>query len=106
MAYSFDTSRLGHGNWGEPTATFNGTYIERIVLQAVAGWTRAKSCRQIGWRLPRARRLGGSFTHNRWYASLVLRPTSGLTLRRGSYRLYRALHWPVLGTSVYFLKTP
>ena len=37
MAYSFDTSRLGHGDWGTLTATFNGTYIDRVVLQAVAG---------------------------------------------------------------------
>ena len=37
MAYSFETSRLGHGDWGTLTATFNGTYIDRVVLQAVAG---------------------------------------------------------------------
>jgi hypothetical protein len=35
LAYSFDTSRLGHGDWGTLTATFNGTYIDRVVLQAV-----------------------------------------------------------------------
>ncbi len=39
MVYSFDTSRLGHGDWGTLTATFNGTYIDRVVLQAVARWT-------------------------------------------------------------------
>ena len=34
LAYSFDTSRLGHGDWGSLTATLNGTYIDRAVLQA------------------------------------------------------------------------
>src|SRR4030095_15731040 len=37
VAYPFDTSRLGHGNWGTVTAAFNGTYIDRVVLQAVVG---------------------------------------------------------------------
>lgn len=32
--YSFDTSRLGHGDWGRLTATLNGTYLDRAVLQA------------------------------------------------------------------------
>ena len=37
VAYSFDTSRLGHGDWGTLTAILNGTYIDRVVLQAVVG---------------------------------------------------------------------
>ncbi len=37
LAYSFETSRLGHGDWGTLTATLNGTYIDRVVLQAVVG---------------------------------------------------------------------
>ena len=53
LAYSFDTSRLGHGDWGTLTATFNGTYIDRVVLQAVRRWTGTKCCRQVRWRLPR-----------------------------------------------------
>src|SRR5439155_4798395 len=34
VAYSFDTSRFGHGDWGTLTATFNGAYIDRVTLQA------------------------------------------------------------------------
>src|SRR5437870_2326459 len=37
LAYSFESSRLGHGNWGTLTATFNGTYLNRVSLQAVIG---------------------------------------------------------------------
>ena len=32
--YAFETSRLGHGDWGTLTTTLNGTYISRIILQA------------------------------------------------------------------------
>ena len=44
MAYSFDISRLGHGDWGTLTATFNGTYIDRAVLQAGWWWIGTKCC--------------------------------------------------------------
>jgi len=69
MAYSFDTSRLGHGDWGTLTATFNGTYIDRVVLQPVAGGPAGSVDGVFGGGFfgPDA---GGSFTHNRWYASL------------------------------------
>src|SRR6266496_4495442 len=29
--YSFDTSRLGQGNWGTVTLTLNGNYLDRAV---------------------------------------------------------------------------
>ena len=67
--YSFDTSRLGHGDWGILTATFNGTYIDRLVFQAVPGGPEQNFVGQAD-----AGFLGafgsGSFTHNRWYTSL------------------------------------
>jgi iron complex outermembrane receptor protein len=66
--YSFDTARLGHGDWGILTATFNGTYIDRLVLQAVPGGPEQSVVGQFD-----AGFLGngsGSFTHNRWYTSL------------------------------------
>src|SRR4029077_12226041 len=37
VAYSFETSRRGRGDLGTLTAIFNGTYIDRVVLQAVVG---------------------------------------------------------------------
>jgi iron complex outermembrane receptor protein len=69
MTYSFDTSRLGHGDWGTLTAIFNGTYIDRVVLQAVVGGPEKVVVGKFGGGFlgPAA---GGSFTHNRWYTSL------------------------------------
>ena len=69
VAYSFDTARLGRGNFGALTASFNGTYIDRAVLQAVPGGSEKVVVGKFGGGFlgPQA---GGSFTHNRWYASL------------------------------------
>jgi hypothetical protein len=69
VAYSFDTSRLGHGNWGTLTAIFNGTYIDRVVLQAVVGGPEQNVVGKFGGGFL-GDVGGGSFTHNRWYASL------------------------------------
>jgi len=69
LAYSFDTSRLGHGNWGTLTATLNGTYIDRVSLQAVAGGPEKNVVGKFGGGFL-GTAGGGSFTHNRWYASL------------------------------------
>jgi len=67
--YSFDTSRLGQGDWGTLTATFNGNYLDRVVFQAVPGGPEQDFVGQAD-----AGFLGafgsGSFTHNRWYTSL------------------------------------
>jgi iron complex outermembrane recepter protein len=69
VAYSFDTSRLGHGNWGTVTAILNGTYIDRVVLQAVSGGPEKSVVGKFGGGFL-GQAGGGSFTHNRWYASL------------------------------------
>jgi hypothetical protein len=60
---------LGHGNWGTVTAILNGTYIDRVVLQAVVGGPEKSVVGKFGGGFlgPAG---GGSFTHNRWYASL------------------------------------
>lgn len=69
VAYSFDTSRLGHGNWGRLTAALNGTYVDRAVLEAVAGGPEEVVVGKFGGGFlgPEG---GGSLTHNRWYANL------------------------------------
>ena len=67
--YSFDTSRLGHGDWGTLTATFNGTYIDRVNLQAVVGGPEQSVVGKFGGGFL-GEQAGGSFTHNRWYTSL------------------------------------
>jgi iron complex outermembrane receptor protein len=69
MAYSFETSRLGHGNWGTLSATFNGTYIDRVNLQAVVGGPEQSVVGKFGGGFL-GQQGGGSFTHNRWYTSL------------------------------------
>jgi len=69
VTYSFDTSRLDHGDCGNVTAIFNGTYIDRVVLQAVPGGPEKEVVGRFGGGFL-GTAGGGSFTHNRWYASL------------------------------------
>ena len=70
--YSFDTSRLGHGDWGTVTLRLNGTYIDRAVIQAVPGAREQSVADKFGAGFPGTATIFGlgSFTHNRWYASL------------------------------------
>ena len=77
--YSFDTSKLGHGDWGILTATFNGTYIDRVTLQAVAGGPEQSVVGKFGGGFL-GTAGGGSFTHNRWYASLFYDGPAGSRL--------------------------
>ena len=79
MAYSFETSRLGHGDWGKLTATFNGTYIDRVTLQAVVGGPEKSVVGKFGGGFL-GQMAGGSFTHNRWYASLFYDGPAGSAL--------------------------
>jgi iron complex outermembrane receptor protein len=69
VVYAFETSRLGHGNWGTLTATLNGTYLDRAVLQAVVGGPEQVVVGKFGGGFL-GTNAGGSFTHNRWSASL------------------------------------
>jgi outer membrane receptor protein involved in Fe transport len=67
--YSFDTSRLEHGDWGILTATLNGTYLDRAVLQTFTGGPEQVVVGKFGGGFL-GTAAGGSFSHNRWYASL------------------------------------
>jgi outer membrane receptor protein involved in Fe transport len=67
--YVFETSRLGHGDWGTLTATLNGTYLDRAVLQAVPGGSEKSIVGKFSGGFVQSG-AGGSFTHNRWYTSL------------------------------------
>jgi outer membrane receptor protein involved in Fe transport len=69
VSYEFDTSRLGHGDFGKFTTIFNGTYIDSIRVQFVPGGPLVETVGKFGggFQGPTG---GGSFTHNRWYASL------------------------------------
>jgi iron complex outermembrane recepter protein len=79
LAYSFESSRLGNGDWGTLTATFNGTYIDRVSLQAVAGGPEKEVVGKFGGGFL-GTAGGGSFTHNRWYTSLFYDGPAGSPL--------------------------
>jgi iron complex outermembrane receptor protein len=68
--YSFESSRFGHGDWGKVTATLNGTYLDRAVLQAVVGGPKENVVGKFGGGFIGQGAAGGSFTHNRLDASL------------------------------------
>jgi len=72
----FDTSRLGHGDWGTFTATWNETYMADVDLQAVPDGKRLTVVGKFGGGF-QGNNGGGSFTHNRWYASLFYDGPSG-----------------------------
>jgi iron complex outermembrane recepter protein len=79
LAYTLETSRLGHGDFGTLTATFNGTYIDRAVIQAVPGGPEQVVVGKFGGGFL-GQLAGGSFTHNRWYASLFYDGPAGSAL--------------------------
>ncbi|HEV2045516.1 MAG TPA: TonB-dependent receptor [Chthoniobacterales bacterium] len=72
----FETSRLGHGDMGTLTATFNGTYNADIDLQTIPNGKRQTVVGKFGGGF-QGTNGGGSFTHNRWYTSLFYDGPSG-----------------------------
>ena len=72
----FDTTRFGHGDWGTFTATWNETYLADVDIQIIHGGPRTTAVGKFGggFQGPNG---GGSFTHNRWYASLFYDGPSG-----------------------------
>jgi hypothetical protein len=72
----FDTSRLGHGDWGTFTATWNETYMADVDVQTIPGGATFTAVGKFGggFQGPNG---GGSYTHNRWYASLFYDGPSG-----------------------------
>ncbi|PYK79170.1 MAG: hypothetical protein DME37_09080 [Verrucomicrobia bacterium] len=80
--YSFDTSRLGHGDWGTVTLRLNGNYLDRAVLQATPGAGEKSVVGKFGAGFLRTGAVfgSGSFTHNRWYASLFYDGPPGSSL--------------------------
>jgi iron complex outermembrane receptor protein len=72
----FDTTRLGHGDWGTFTATWNETYLADVDIQTIPDGKRLTAVGKFGGGFQGANG-GGSFTHNRWYASLFYDGPSG-----------------------------
>jgi iron complex outermembrane receptor protein len=79
MVYTFETTRLGHGDWGTLTTTMNGTYLDRAVIQTVPGGPEEIVVGKYGGGFlgPDA---GGAFNHNRWYASIFYDGAQGTWL--------------------------
>jgi len=76
----FETGRLGHGDFGTFTATWNETYLADVDIQAVPNGPRFTAVGQFGGGF-QGTNGGGSFTHNRWYASLFYDGPSGSWLQ-------------------------
>jgi outer membrane receptor protein involved in Fe transport len=69
LIYSFDSKRLGHGDWGTFIALLRGTYLDRVTLQTIPGGPEQSVVGKFGGGFLGVP-AGGSFTHNRWFASL------------------------------------
>jgi iron complex outermembrane receptor protein len=79
-AETLETARLGHGDSGRFTATFNGTYLADVDLQLFPGTKRFTTVGKFGGGFGGPAR-GGNFTHNRWYASLFYDGSAGSWLQ-------------------------
>ena len=77
--YTFETARLGYGDFGTLTTTLNGTYLSRVILQAVVGGPEQEVVGKFGGGFL-GTGAGGSFTHNRWYSSLFYDGPAGSRL--------------------------
>jgi iron complex outermembrane recepter protein len=75
---TFETARLGHGDWGRFTATFNGTYLADVQVQ-LPGTPLVNVVGKFGGGFA-GPAGGGNFTHNRWYASLFYDGPQGSSL--------------------------
>ncbi|MEY2537137.1 MAG: iron complex outerrane recepter protein [Verrucomicrobiota bacterium] len=96
---TFETARLGHGDWGRITATFNGTYLADVKIQPFPGAPFTNVVGKFGGGFM-GQNGGGNFTHNRWYASLFYdgRRTSWLGgFDAGGTVHYVGQYWDVPG---------
>ena len=92
---TFETARLGHADVGTLTATFNGTYLADVDIQALPNGKRTTVVGKFGggFQGPSG---GGNFTHNRWYASLFYDGPPGSWLQgidAGAVVHYTGQYW-------------
>lgn len=104
--YVFETSRLGHGDLGTFTSTVNGTYLDRVVLQAVVGGAEQNVVGKFGGGFlgPSG---GGSFTHNRVHTSVFYDGAAGSCLGgldTGFNLSYIGQYWDTRGAETSFNK--
>ena len=95
----FETARLGHGDWGTFTATFNSTYLIDVDVQIFPGTKRFTAVGKFGGGF-QGTQSGGNFTHNRWYASLFYDGPTGSWLQgldAGATVHYIGQYWDNVG---------
>jgi len=102
MVYTFETTRLGHGDWGTFTATMNGTYLDDADLVAVPGGPRTEVAGKFGGGFLGSNG-GGSLTHDRWYASLFYdkEDVFGGTIDTGFTVHYIGQYWDTYGNTAF-----
>jgi iron complex outermembrane recepter protein len=66
---TFETSRLGHGDWGTLTGTFNGTYLVDADIQFIPNGKRKTIAGKFGGGFQGTNGFS-SFPHNKFYSSL------------------------------------
>ena len=94
---TFETTRLGHGDWGTFTATFNGTYLADVDIQAVPNGKRLTAVGKFGGGF-QGTTGGGAYTHNRWYASLFYDGVTGTWMQgieTGAVVHYIGQYWDI-----------
>jgi len=102
----FETARLGHGDWGTFTATFNGTYLIDIDVQFFPDTKRLTAVGKLGGGFQGASG-GGNYTHNRWYASLFYDGPNGSWLQgidAGAVVHYIGQYWDNVNGANAFLR--
>jgi iron complex outermembrane receptor protein len=102
----FETARLGHGDWGTFTATFNGTYVADIDVQFFPDTKRFTVVGKLGGGFQGASG-GGNYTHNRWYASMFYDGPSGSWMQgidAGATVHYIGQYWDNVNGALSFLQ--
>jgi iron complex outermembrane receptor protein len=92
---TFQTTRLGHGDWGTFTATFNGTYLIDVEVQTFPGAKTFNAVGKFGGGF-QGTQSGGNYTHNRWYVSLFYDGATGTWMQgvdTGAVVHYTGQYW-------------
>jgi iron complex outermembrane recepter protein len=99
----FETGRLGHGDWGTFTATFNGTYLADVDIQFIPNGKRTTIVGSYGGGFQGTNGFA-SFPHNRFYASLFYDGASGSWMQGidgGVVVHYVGQYWDASGFEIF-----
>jgi len=90
--YIFDSAAMGHGDWGRLTATVNGTYSSRFVLQVLpSGELHNRRFSINGQFVPTGFNLTGSIPRNRGNLSLFWDGPQDTWM--GGFDVGAVVHW-------------